>query len=302
MQTLNNSYAFFHPLRDYPTLTQKDHEVLCSYHLSKMKDAELIKESLGVCVAVNRLPWDSQHFGLPMARIDVLAEEGTSSSVITQLVSEATAEFKHSTGCQHFSIEVDVNDYPVMNACFAAGFEALDFKRTYFTNRLNTKYRYDVMATAIRPYQHSDREAVLALFQESVFQTRFTRDAHLNQAQAQQLYVLWAAKLLEAYPNRSNVLVFERNNKIEACGAIGEKDLTPQGVGRLYASGSIYAASSRGVGAYGAVLWRLTEEALAKYGLVDTTVSLNSSAATRVLEGVRPNRSVTHACLRLYVQ
>lgn len=302
MQTLNNSYAFFHPLRDYPTLTQKDHHALCLHHLKKMRSAELIRESQGVCVAINRLPWDSQHFGLPMARIDVLAKEGINSSLIAQLVSEVVIEFKHTTGCQHFSIEVDIDNYSVMNACFAAGFQALDFRRTHIVSALNERWKYNSFYNSIRKYKASDKNGVLDLFGKTSFDTRFTRDEFLDQEKAQQLYVLWAAKLLEAYPNTSNVLVFERNNKIEACGAIGEKDLTPLGVGRVYASGSIYAASPRGVGAYGAILWRLTEEALAKYGLVDTTVSLNSSAATRVLEGVRPNRSVTHACLRLYVQ
>lgn len=301
MQTLNDNYAFYSALRDYPTLTKKNHESLCFHFFERVKSSKLFRVSQEACVGINPLPWDSQHFGLPMARLEVLAKEGANTGAIMVLVCEAVAEFKHSTGCQHFSIEVDVDNYPVMNACFAAGFEVLDYKRTYFTNRLNAKYRYDVMATAIRPYHPNDKEVILALFQATVFQTRFTRDIYLDQVKAQQLYVLWAEKLLAAYPETSNVLVYERNNKIEACGAIGEKDLTPLGVNRMYASGSIYAASTRGAGAYGAVLWRLTEEALTKHGLVDTTVSLNSSAATRVLEGVRPNRSVTHACLRLYL-
>lgn len=301
MQVLSDNYAFYSALRDYPTLTKMEHDSLRFHFFERVESSKFFRVSQEACIGINPLSWDSQHFGLAMARLEVLAKEGADTGVITKLVSEAVLEFRYSTGCQHFSIEVDIDNYPVMNACFAAGFEVLDYKRTYFTNRLNAKYRYDVMATAIRPYHPNDKEAVLALFQASHFQTRFTRDVYLNQTRAQQLYVLWAEKLLAAYPETSNVLVYERNNKIEACGAIGEKDLTPLGISRMYASGSIYAASSRGAGAYGAVLWRLTEEALAKYGLVDTTVSLNSSAATRVLEGVRPNRSVTHACLRLYL-
>lgn len=123
MQTLNGNYAFYNALRDYPTLTKKDYKSLCFHFFERLKSSELFRVSQEACVGINTLPWDSQHFGLPMARLEVLAKEGVNTDAISMLVSEAVAEFKRTTGCQHFSIEIEVDNYPVMNACFAAGFQ-----------------------------------------------------------------------------------------------------------------------------------------------------------------------------------
>lgn len=37
-------------------------------------------------------------------------------------------------GANTISIEIDVDNYPVMNACFAAGFQVLDFRRTHIVS------------------------------------------------------------------------------------------------------------------------------------------------------------------------
>lgn len=66
------------------------------------RTVKLFRFSQEACVGINPLPWESQHFCLPMARLEVLAKEGVNIDAIIMLVSEAVAEFKRTTGCQHY--------------------------------------------------------------------------------------------------------------------------------------------------------------------------------------------------------
>lgn len=297
---------FYSPYRDYPFITVKEHKAIKTHFIQSALNAQF-NEFLTVdghpvgLVAVVPLQWESNYFSMPMARVVVYGGALASKDALSVLLEDIIGRYRASAGCQHFSIEVDVDDYSTLNLCTSLGFEIIDFKRTYFTHRLYKETSEEKRASCIRAYQHEDKEQVLNLFVNSEFSTRFTRDKFLDANRSRKMYLQWAENLLASYPHTSNVLVAERKSRIIACGAIGEKDLRAIGGGRVIRSGSIYASKREGVGMYGPILRRLTQEAIASHGVVDTTVSLNLSAATRVVEGVRPNRSVTHACLRLYL-
>lgn len=297
---------FYCKYRDYPGFSGGDIAMLRSNYIGRMLSAPVVKMvSSGifcsVLVSVKELDWDSTHFNLSMARVDVLCAGDAHISIVSKVVLDAVYEYRRKTGCRHYSIEVDLDDYPVMNACFSAGFEVLDYKRTYFTNRVASQGSYKKFSSNIRHYELSDRGDVLALVAEVPFSTRFTRDRYLDQSRAQKMYALWFERLLDAYPHESNVLVSIRHGGIVSCAAIGQIDFSEEGIERRIRGGSVYASRSEGVGMYAAAMLQLTKEALVSHDLIEATVSLNSSSAIRVLEGIRPNRSVMHCCLRLFL-
>lgn len=249
-------------------------------------------------VEVNR--WESDYFGLPMARLHCFASECAAGDEVAAVVQMALGQAFQAGGIRHVSADVDIDDYRVVNSLFRCGFEVMDIKRTYFTNRLQSGSDYERFLAAVRGYRPDDAVAVADIIGSAHFDTRFTRDVCLDSKKSEQLYRDWFGRLIADAGVSSQVVVFERNGKVVGCGGIGEMDFSVYGLSRRMRTGSLYACSSDGVGGYGPVLYCLTRDALRSHGLVETTVSLNNAAAVRVVEGVRPNRSLTSYALRYF--
>jgi hypothetical protein len=273
-------------------------------------DAELVMETACsgfVCmqnrkimaiIAVVDLPWETDFFGTRMGRLHVFCSPGMEADTLLLLTSRVIKSACEDHGFCHLSVDIDIDDYGVLNCLIKNGFEVMDLKRTYFTNILESGSVVKKGMSFVRSYKPDDLSSVEAILNETCFETRFTRDKFLEKDRANKMYREWFHRIIDEAGKSSNVVVFERHGRVVACGGIGEFDFGKYGLNKKLRTGSIYACSSLGVGAYGPVLYRLTEDALLTHGLVETTVSLNNYAAIRVVEGVRPNRSVTTYCLR----
>lgn len=300
-----SSIRFFSRYRGYPGFSISDFNALRLNALNRILTSDVVKKCFqdGACVSlvgVSLSEWETAHFGMPMARIEVMCSAEADVGSVSRTLSSALDEHRRSTGCRHYSAEIDLDDYPSMNACFSGGFEVLDFKRTYFTSRVSCEPKYKRFSSLVEHYNLLYRDEVLKLIGDTSFSTRFTRDKYLGKENSKQVYMRWFERLIDDFPEKSNVLIYKRDKRVVACGAIGEKDLSSEGVPRRIRTGSVYASRREGVGVYAAILRQLTEEAIESHGLVDTTVSLNSGVATRVVEGIRPNHSVAHCCLRKF--
>lgn len=305
----SNSYDLaclngFSRYRRHPGITEADCRALLAFQVAKMLEhrgrvCESDAGRISMLASISELPWESAHFSLPMAQLNLLNDGCRGTHAVADIVKAVLEGYSRWGDARHISAEVDVDDYVSLNALTKCGFEVLDFKRTYFTNRLAANAGFERLGRNIRAYSPDDLAAVSKLVDQVDFETRFTRDNLLDARRAKAVYRVWFDTLLQQAGQGSNALVYERYGEVVACGAIGEVDLHPQGVPVKLRGGSLYAATGAGVGAYGPILYRLTREAIATHGLVETTVSLNSSAATRVVEGVRPNKSVTRIALRL---
>jgi N-acetylglutamate synthase-like GNAT family acetyltransferase len=252
-----------------------------------------------VCAVVPS-SFESDWFGLRMGRLHSVARATTDSGVLADLV-EATLREARAAGIRHVSADVDIDDYRLLNVLAGHGFEILDLKRTYFTNRLHEDSSYTRALSRVRDYHVSDAAAVEAILAEATFETRFTRDCHLDKGRADAFYRHWFQDLIGRCGLSSHVVVYEKLGQVVGCGGIGEVDFRRYGLDVRLRTGSLYACRSDGVGGYGPVLYRLTRDALRTHGLVETTVSLNNAVAARVVEGVRPNRSVTAYALRRFL-
>src|SRR5690554_1312186 len=238
----------FSQYRHYPHFTDGELMELREVAIARLLMAGTVELLLShdvvqALVSISPLEWDSSHFGRPMAKVELMCSPSADVISVSKIVQQAVKDYQQKTSCKHFSIEIDMDDYISLNACFCAGFEVLDFKRTYFTNRLHDSEEYKRFSSSIRPYSEKDREAVLELFYNTEFSTRFTRDKYLDNQLAQDIYRLWAENLLNTYPEKSNILIYERHGKVVACGAIGEKNLSSLGVNKTLRTGSVYAST-----------------------------------------------------------
>ena len=293
----------FSRFRRHPGLSRA--ELACYFNawVQRQLSAPVCMHSLragrvSALASISPAAWDSAHFGRSMFRIELLHDSETAVRELAQLVDSALEQVSAASQL-HVSAEVDIDDYVALNALIGCGFEILDFKRTFASNHVARHAVYQRLADSIRPYHADDHEQVMALLDHVHFDTRFTRDPVLDMERSRQVYRLWFDSLLAEFPASSNALVCERGKRLVACGVIGEMDLFELGVARKLRTSSLYASGREGIGAYGAILYRLASEAVATHGLVETTISLNSPVATKVVEGIRPNKSVTRVALRL---
>jgi len=298
---------FFSRFRRHPGFSVDDLFSICSHDaMSVMLKARCGvvcidgNDRISLILAITDLPWESDFFGIPMGRLYLFKAPSFPLDRLSVLVSDLVQTSVRDHGIVHVSIDVDIDDYSVLNCLIKHDFEILDLKRTYFTNFLEVESIYKKGLSSVRGYVPDDFSAVDEILKEVSFETRFTRDRYLDRCVADQMYREWFYRSLEKSGKTANVAVYERLGRVVACGGIGELDFSRYGLAKKLRTGSIYACSRRGVGGYGPVLYQLTSDALRTHGLVETTVSLNNSAAVRVVEGVRPNRSVTTYCLRKF--
>lgn len=255
----------------------------------------------GFCVIV-RNEWESEFFGLEMGRVFCCCSPDLEDYLLSDLIKKSVDSAFSMGGIRHFSIDVDIDDYKVVNCLYKNGFEVLDLKRTYFTNRLHDDSGFLKSIGRVRNYMPSDFLVASEIIDAAVFETRFTRDKFIDRGLANALYKKWFLNLIADADVGSQVVVFERMGVVVGCGGIGQVDFSKYGINRKMRSGSLYACSAAGVGGYAPVLYRLTKDAIASHGLVETTVSLNNAPAVRVVEGIRPNRSITTYALRRFIE
>jgi hypothetical protein len=302
------SALLFHSrFRRHPGFSEADIFTISRRHCEDL----VTEDALGFCLleqdavmafcAIVPNRWESDFFCMPMARVQCFTAAAVPDTALDELLARSLSEAFAAQGIRHFSIDIDVDDYTLVNVFIRAGFEMMDLKRTYFANKLDSNPAYEKLLPAVTNYRPEDLDEVSALVKEVSFTTRFTRDPHVSKEKADQLYRQWFHQLLDDAGKGSQVVVFRKLGAIVGCGGIGEMDFSRYGIARCLRTGSLYACTPSGVGGYAPVLFRLTRDALASHGLVETTVSLNNAAAVRVVEGVRPNRSVTVYCMRRFL-
>lgn len=298
-----DSLVIHNRYRGHPELDDHDHQRLFRHTLLSTLNsggicASINNESKLVAVcAIQPLEWDSMHFGIPMAKLVLAAERDCSATSLEQLL-EATLSKITNPKNLHISSEVDIDEYVVLNTLLRLGAEVVDVKREYRWTSLRG-IKVPKFLSSIREYRIEDKPQVMQLLDESLFESRFSRDSLLSRDKVTSLYRVWLERLLAGRGTDSLALVMERHGKIQACGTLAKLDMHDAGVPVQIMSNGLYVASPNATGKYYSVIYALAEESLTKGISAQTCVSLNHHAATRVLEKMNVGtRSIRYA-LRL---
>lgn len=301
--------ALFPRYRGLPLLCPQDHEQLFRHELCMAVDAGGIcatvddescpgAHRLAAVCAVTPLDWDSAHFGMPMANLVIAAAPDCARERITSLVHAALSALAASQPLRHVSVDLDIDDYNCLNALLAMGCEVVDIKRHFHWSSLKG-VRPPKFLSRVREYRHADRARVLRLLEGARFESRFSRDPLLPQAEVKALYQCWFEQLLDQSGDDVIALVFEKEDGVQACGVIAEKDLQSAGVPVKFMDKGLYVSGPQGVGGYFPMIYALAERALSRYDAVQTCVSLNNYPAVRVLERMRAGTASTRYALRM---
>lgn len=290
--------------RGHPQLNRTDHENLFRHELVCAVESGGIcasisceNETAAIC-AIKPLTWDSQHFGYPMAKLTLAAAPIHPPATLHCLLKETFSTIKQETASLHISCEVDIDDYPCLNALIGFGAEILDIKREYRWTSLKG-IQAPKFLSCVRDYQPEDKAKVMQLLEESHFDSRFSRDQLLDQRKTEKLYQIWLEKLLDGKENDRIALVMERNGRVQACGTIEKQDLSHAGVNVQLMSGGLYVSCAEAIGSYYPIIYSLTNRASIFCDSSQTCVSLNNHSAVKVLEKMNLGTASTRYALRI---
>ncbi len=140
---------------------------------------------------IQHLPFDSDCFGLEMARVDWFwAEPGTASVLIDQILSAALNQ-----NIQHLMIRVEANQLELVKAWQSHGFYLADTQATLTHNYLTTPPLPTTngwRSGQIDRFKTDHLPAIKALSRDAYRQSRFYADPALSHSGADHLHMRWA--------------------------------------------------------------------------------------------------------------
>lgn len=193
---LVRGYAF-KPYRHYRTLSPQVQEAVLAREVESLlaePGGAVALDSGGAAraaVLARRLAWDSEFFGVPMGRIDlVLGDDDGARDAALRSSLEA---LRHG-GVLHVSARIDAGDLAGTALLEHHGFRLVDSLVTYIA-RPNRPAPGPLRGRGrIRPLDGADAPEVVAIAEEAFrgFRGRFHADPHLPRDRAEALYPEWA--------------------------------------------------------------------------------------------------------------
>ena len=141
-----------------------------------------------------RLEWDSEQFGFPAARLDLLAARGDhrdAATIKTNLVNEVVRDCRNS-GIHHLICRVDAAGMASIDALQRNGFELIDGIQT-FSLRIPRAATFEKASNAftLRMFREADLPQVLQLARTAYVHDRFHADSALDTETADRVNEVW---------------------------------------------------------------------------------------------------------------
>ncbi|MBI4874396.1 MAG: GNAT family N-acetyltransferase [Acidobacteria bacterium] len=134
------------------------------------------------------LPWDSEQFGFPAARLELPAAEARER--YEKLVEAALAECRQA-GIRHIVARVGAGELAAIHALEAAGFETLDGIQTLALELADWTPAAAPDGIEVRLFRPADLGSVLAIARTSYVCDRFHADSALGPGVADALHAAW---------------------------------------------------------------------------------------------------------------
>jgi hypothetical protein len=140
------------------------------------------------------LTWDSEFFGIRMARIDYLTASGAAR--LAEAALDATLDACRKASIPHVTARVDVEDVATVDLLEQRGFRLMDALVTYRIRPENARFEEIRDVGVIRDFDAGDTEQVLAIARDAFagYSGRFQHDARVPHARAESFYLEWAQK------------------------------------------------------------------------------------------------------------
>jgi dTDP-4-amino-4,6-dideoxy-D-galactose acyltransferase len=140
-----------------------------------------------------KLRWDTEMFGFPAARLELVLYEGdyhegraTVSDLIQRIVGDCRA-----AGVEHIVARIDANDLPTLHALEREGFEIIDGILTFSLRLPRERILPPASGFEIRHFQRTDLDDVLAIARSAYVFDRFHADPSLTREIADRVTETW---------------------------------------------------------------------------------------------------------------
>jgi RimJ/RimL family protein N-acetyltransferase len=136
------------------------------------------------------LDWDTEQFGIPAARLDLLETSGSYADARAhnrELLTAVLAECREG-GIRHLSARVDTGDLATIPALEEAGFELIDGIQTFL---LEIKGNPMPVPSGTRLFEPADLPEILEIGRTAFFFDRFHADAALPAVVADRVNETW---------------------------------------------------------------------------------------------------------------
>ncbi len=143
--------------------------------------------------ASSRLAWDSEQFGFPAARLELLLAGGgyeRSREVKTALL-DALLEAQAGGGIRHVTARVDAGDFSTIHALEARGFELIDGLQTYSLPLDGAPPAAPTNGFQVRLHVPEDVARIAAIARSSYLYDRFHADSALTAERADRINEIW---------------------------------------------------------------------------------------------------------------
>jgi ribosomal protein S18 acetylase RimI-like enzyme len=185
-------------LADWPDLPYRNLRVAPLHVLAELSARAMASDNVFIdpsglgAAAWCPLPWDSENFGVSMARLDLLWTRDEDPARLGGLLDQVLQDLR-ARGVQHVAYRTDLARIVTIRLLEARGFRLVDGLQM-----LCCRPRAPQPGLAVRDYRPSDRDALLAVagagFQRT--HTRYGSDPNLDPERAAETYVRWTDNCL----------------------------------------------------------------------------------------------------------
>jgi len=170
--------------------------------------SETNKKVIGLCLYRN-LDWDSNHFGLPMERLEYLVS--SLDDVLDGLLDVYLRDAR-KRGIKHISVRIPATELRIFNSLTRNGFDLLEIKAMLRYIPPKRKLMKNVMDIKIRNFIPSDTEILQNLVGTSMEMNRFLNDNALDKTRVPLVYQGWFNEFAASQPE--NILVAGSSDKV----------------------------------------------------------------------------------------
>jgi len=201
-------------------------------------------------VSVNKLEWDTAHFGMPMASMEIeVKKEIESYESINRTIQEALQAAKDN-GIKHVTLKLNPGLKKVIHVCQENGFRLMDTRIEYIFDYGRTEIKEINDKCTLRTAGKEEMETLIDISKESFknYIDRFHSDENIDNAKADELYELWVKNSYSGYAQL--VYAAEVDGKIVGFSTFKdfvEKDKKGNNIGEIVLSAVSEAARGKGV-------------------------------------------------------
>jgi hypothetical protein len=190
----------FKPYRDYRVWSRARQRAIMDAEIARAKAAPghvglVSGDGDAVVVTLCRpLGWDTEFFGVPMARLDWILRGAAAPVPAIAAAVQDSLERLRATGVRHVTARLDVADMDAVAALESAGFRLMDALVTYFTHPRGPAPTVVREVGQVRRLTADDIDEVLTITEDAYkgFRGRFHLDPHLPQERSRAFYIEWA--------------------------------------------------------------------------------------------------------------